>query len=177
MDYIHWAALPQGLTNTPRNRMLHTSWWRHHMETFSALLSLCAGNSTVTGEFPIQRPVTRSFDIFFDLRLNKRLSKQSWGWWFDTPSCSLWRHCNVVLLWNCTALPKRLIDFLTIKPLYRCEITFQFTECICNGHYCFHLCFLCGGYVERRSPLFNIRVVFDVTFGIAHVWHLIQSSI
>ena len=44
--------------------------------------------------FPSQRPVTRSFDIFFDLRLNKRLSKQSWGWWFKTPSHPLWRHCN-----------------------------------------------------------------------------------
>ena len=43
---------------------------------------------------PSQRPVTRSFDVFFDLRLNKRLSKQPWGWWFDTQSCSLWRHCN-----------------------------------------------------------------------------------
>ena len=36
------------------------------METFSALLSLCAGNSLVTGEFPAQRPVMRSFDVFFD---------------------------------------------------------------------------------------------------------------
>ena len=58
------------------------SWWRHQIETFSALLAICAGNSPVTGEFPTQRPVTRSFDVFFDLRLNKRLSKQSWGWWF-----------------------------------------------------------------------------------------------
>ena len=48
------------------------TWWRHQMETFSALLALCAGNSLVTGEFPAQRPVTRSFDVFFDLRLNKR---------------------------------------------------------------------------------------------------------
>ena len=48
------------------------------METFSALLAICAGNSPVPGEFPTQRPVTRSFDVFFDLRLNKRLSKQSW---------------------------------------------------------------------------------------------------
>ena len=43
---------------------------------------------------PAQRPVTRSFDVFFDLRLNKRLSKQSWGWWFETPSRPLWRHCK-----------------------------------------------------------------------------------
>ena len=73
-------------------------WWRHQMETFSAFLALCAGNSPVTGEFPAQRPETRSFDVFFDLRLNKRLSKQSWGWWFETPSWSLWRHCNVMPL-------------------------------------------------------------------------------
>ena len=68
--------------------------WRHQMEPFSALLALCARNSPVTGEFPSQRPVTRSFDVFFDLRLNKRLSKQSWGWCFETPPLSLWRHCN-----------------------------------------------------------------------------------
>ena len=69
-------------------------WWRHQMETFSALLALCAGNSSVTGEFPSQRPVTRGFHVFFDLRLNKRLSKQSRRRWFETPSRSLWRHCN-----------------------------------------------------------------------------------
>ena len=71
-------------------------WWRHQMETFSVLLALCVENSPVTGEFPSQRPVTRGFDIFFDLRLNKRLSKQSLGWWFETPSCSFWYHCNVM---------------------------------------------------------------------------------
>ena len=71
------------------------SWWCHQMETFSVLLAICVGNSPVTGEFPAQRPVTWSFDVFFDLRLNKWLSKQSWGRWFETPSCPLWRHCNV----------------------------------------------------------------------------------
>ena len=59
-------------------------WWRHQMETFSALLALCVGNSPVTGEIPSQRPVARSFDVFFDLRLNKWLNKQSRGWWFET---------------------------------------------------------------------------------------------
>ena len=68
------------------------------METFSALLAICAGNSPVPGEFPAQRPVTRSFDVFFDLRLNKRLSKQSWGWWFETQSGALWRHRNVTVV-------------------------------------------------------------------------------
>ena len=179
--------------------MIYLAWWRHQMETFSALLAICAGNSPVTGEFHAQRPVTRIFDFFSDLmfslicawikgcvnnreaadlrchlarydvilmgifyqcgsatihfipaegaslfnhisqsssvhvdgikwkhfprywpfvrgihrslvnsphkgqwrgallflsdlRLNKRLSKQCWGWWFETPSCPLWRH-------------------------------------------------------------------------------------
>ena len=49
------------------------------METFSELLAICAGNSPVHGEFPAHWPVTRSFDVFFDMRPNKRLSKQSGG--------------------------------------------------------------------------------------------------
>ena len=57
---------------------------------------LC-GEFTGPGEVPTQRPVTWSFDVFFDLRLNKRLSKQCWDWWFKTPSRSLWRQCNVIV--------------------------------------------------------------------------------
>ena len=78
----------------------YIAWWRHQMETLSALLAICAGNSTVPVEFQAQRPVTRGFDVFFDLRLNKRLSKQWWGWWFETPSCPLWHHLNgIVFIW------------------------------------------------------------------------------
>ena len=64
------------------------------MDAFCALLAICAGNSPVTDEFPSHRPVTRSFDVFFYLRLNKRLSKQWWGWLFETTSRPLWRHCD-----------------------------------------------------------------------------------
>ena len=76
--------------------------WRY----FPRYWPFVRGNSPAPGEFPSQRPVTRSFDVFFDLRLNKRLSKQSWGWWFETPSRSLWRHRNVKLSFfpvNCAA--------------------------------------------------------------------------
>ena len=62
------------------------------------------GEFTGPGEFTTQRPVMRSFDVYFDLSPNKRLSKQSWVWWFETPSCSLWRHRNVKskwALWRC----------------------------------------------------------------------------
>ena len=73
---------------------IYSTWWRHQVETFSALLAICVGNSPETGEFSAQRPVTWSFGVFFDLHLNKRLSKQPWGWWFKTSLSSLWRHCN-----------------------------------------------------------------------------------
>ena len=67
-------------------------WWRHQMETFSALLALCAGPRWI----PRAKASDANFDVFFDLRPNKRLSKQSWGWWFETPSHPLWRHLNAM---------------------------------------------------------------------------------
>ena len=89
-----WGDIFTGPTNkSVFNRK--TALWRHQMEAFSALLAIWAGNSPVPGEFPAQRPVTRIFDIFFDLRPNKRLSKQLWCWWFETLSSPLWRRCNV----------------------------------------------------------------------------------
>ena len=61
------------------------SWWRHQMETFPAFLTLCDGNPSVTGGCPSQWPLTRSFVVFFDVRLNKQLSPQSIYRWFETP--------------------------------------------------------------------------------------------
>ena len=97
--WINRTALERDNSVTARALWSNIAWWRHQMETFSALLAICAGNSPVPGEFPTQRPVTRSFDVFFDLRLNKQLSKQSRGWWFETLSRSLWRHRNGLLIW------------------------------------------------------------------------------
>ena len=79
--WIQWAHLLVMMTSSNGN-------------IFRVTGPLC-GEFTGSGKFPTQRPVTRSFDVFFDLRLNKRLSKQPWDWWFETPSWSLWRHCNV----------------------------------------------------------------------------------
>ena len=86
-----------GLSNHQSHHCLFSRLFVSRSKKTSKLriTGLCTGNSPRTGEFPAQRPVTRSFDVFFDLRLNKRLSKQSWGWWFETPSLPLWRHCNV----------------------------------------------------------------------------------
>ena len=106
------------------------------MVTISALMTLCAGNSPGHGEFPAQRPVTRSFDVFIDLRLDKQLSKQSGGWWFETLSCPLWRHRNDVIqvntyrfiiicdgneicFWYCNSL--RMTDYL----LFLCLLLFS----------------------------------------------------
>ena len=90
------------------------------------VMAICAGNSPLPGEFPAQKPVTRNFDVFFDLRLNKRLSKQSWGWWFETLSRPLWRHRNedqtvsipscVVWISSKEAVTVRLINIQNMKP-------------------------------------------------------------
>ena len=75
------------------NHFISQSWWRHQMETFSALLALCEGNSPVIGQWiPLTKASDAELWCFFDLGLNKRLSKQSWDWWFETPSRPLWRH-------------------------------------------------------------------------------------
>ena len=115
------------------------AWWRRQTKTSSALLALYARNSPVTGEFPAQRPVTRSFDVFFDLRLNKPLSKQSWGWWFETLSCSLWRHYN------------GSNDFLIFS--YRRDPEFD-KEAPCFGVYLFPEL---TGNVKVGDPIYAVR--------------------
>ena len=94
------------------------------METFSALLAICTRNSTVIGEIPSQKPVTRNGDIFFDLRLNKRFSKQSKRQWFETQPRPLWHHCNDISPFGVknTVKPNRSINSLwkarTVLTLY-----------------------------------------------------------
>ena len=85
------------------------------METFTG--PLCG---EFTGEFPNQTPLTRSYNVFFDLRVKERLSKQSWGWWLETPSCPLWRHCNVYGLcvdskFYTSKLQKSMIELIVIN--------------------------------------------------------------
>ena len=101
------------------------------METFSALLAICAGNSPVPGEFPTQRPVTRSFDVYLDMRPNKHLSKQSWGWWFETLSHPLWRHRNVTS-WTNVATWLHLSCFLT--RWRRCSIITFANAALCAAY-------------------------------------------
>ena len=81
------------LSNILWEMYIHPMMTSSNGNIFRVTGPLC-GECTGPGEFPTQWPVTRSFDVFFDLRLNKRLSEQPWGWWFETPSWSLWRQCN-----------------------------------------------------------------------------------
>ena len=104
--------------------------------TFSALLAICAGNSLVTGEFPAQRPVTRSFDVFFE-RMKKRLSKLWRGWWFETPLCPLLHHCDVNKTVVFIVNSYRKIRILDIQFTLRmaigelCDIIYAY--CVMNG--------------------------------------------
>ena len=85
MPLLTWTYTSLGL-----NQYMMTS---SNGNIFRVTGPLC-GEFTGPDEFPAQRPVTRSFHVFFDLGPNKRLRKQPWGWWFETPSWSLWRQCN-----------------------------------------------------------------------------------
>ena len=121
--WIHWClkALSQNTWLNHARRNPTTMMTSSNGNIFRVTGPLCR-EFTGHGEFPTQRPVTRSFDIFFDLRLNKRLSKQPWGWWFETPSWSLWRQCNDDtelflfdnrnLSWLCGTASFRLVPFL-----------------------------------------------------------------
>ena len=86
--FIKWKHSPRHMAHCEGNMMTSSNG-----NIFRVTGPLC-GEFAGPGEFPAQRPVTRSFDVFFDLRLNKRLSEQPWGWWFETPSWSLWHHRN-----------------------------------------------------------------------------------
>ena len=148
-------------------------WWRHDdvikWKHFSALLALCEGNPLVTDEFPSQRPLTRSFDVFFDLRLNKRLSKHSRRRWFETPSRSLWRHCiGVCRSWE--------------------SMPFSFQNSKCHElsrlvHYCALLWFVTGHFNHNPVPLklmisSGTPVSSGVSFGYAcpRFYHIPNST-
>ena len=103
---------------------------------------LC-GEFTGPGEFPAQRPVTWSFDVFFDLRPDKRLSKQPWGWWFETPSWSLWSQCNVFAFFY----------YYSILKHYRVlRFTFRGDEDITMSHSQYHGCWWPG---NARDQILN----------------------
>ena len=115
-------------------------WWHHQIETFSTLLALCVGHSPVTSDFPSQRPVTRSFDVFFDLPLNKWLSKQPSCQWFETPSCSLWHHCNEIYRYQKLHQSQYISSFWTFSILF---LTWHNEPMNCDWTHDLHVSILC----------------------------------
>ena len=92
---------------------LYVTWWRHQMETFSALLAICAGNSPVPGEFPTQRPVTRSFDVtLICARINAWVNNREAG------DLRRYRpHCDVIVMisWTLSLLVQVMACCLSVS--------------------------------------------------------------
>ena len=135
------------------------TWWRHQMETFSMLLAICAGNSLVPGEFPAQRPVTQSFDVFFDLCL----SKQSWGWWFETLSHPLWCHRNECVYFIASSLLWKIIqgkvwDCLSCFAIYALNMTINFM--LGWTHKPTILAYTVESYLIYSKPFYKHQVIF-----------------
>ena len=126
------------------------------MLTCSAYLAICAGNSPIPGEFPAQRPMTQSFGVFSDLRLNKRLSKQSPGWWFETLSRPLWRHRNVTNISMSHALNEHIYQIRCLE--FDSEMHFSYMSCVhfTNWLFCFYLLYFVIFHRYQRVPTYNI---------------------
>ena len=124
------------------------------MEEKSAVLDICAGSSPVPGEFRAQRPVTQSFDVCFDLCLHKRLIKQSWGWWFETLSRPLWRHCNDLRGFEVLQFH---FDYGAITPGYRMlNIWLRcFTKIRINANICIVYISVTKGPVTQRFTVWS----------------------
>ena len=107
---------------------------------------------------PPQRPVTPSSEIFFDLRMNKLLSKQWWCWWFETPLRPLWFHCNEQVHWWQSLSPLWKDSFICPwtkwPPFRRRHFQMHFREW--KSLY-FASKFLPRGPVNNKSELVEVR--------------------
>ena len=110
----------------------------------------------VTSGFPSLRPVTRSFEAFFDLRLSKWLSKQLRRRWLETSSRSLWCHCNVCYNLEGTPLPLKRINYLfSIIIFYVTYWLIQY-KITCT---LFLLLFALGNYTPPQKISINVAHV------------------
>ena len=146
----------------------------------SALLALCVGNLSVTGEFRSQRPLARSFESFSELRLNKRLCKQSRGWWFETISRPSWRHCNVSR--KCFVyLMSQSVDSFSASSELKClyfdnSETFWIRLDLFNDDTC------PSGHISRRTQVnvsqscFNFLNKLHKLNYIVQVWTLVEVN-
>ena len=125
-------------------------WWRHEMDTFSALLTICAGKFTGDRWIAPSKPIDAYlWCIFLICALNKRLSKQSRGWWFETPSRSLWHHCKEMLI-------TRHVDVYELKKV---------TTCFLNEY---------GFLYDKKQS--TLECQFE-SFRTQHVWLFIELNV
>ena len=142
-----WTGWPREQRN--RSKIYHDVVI--NCKLFPRYWPLCAGNSLVIGEFPLQRPVTRRFDVFFDLRRNGRSSKQSWGWWFETPSpydvivmidCLSWRrvHYKNHRKCNCSTVTLEIRQANTKRQMkYNVLSYYEKSSLICKCGYQYYI--------------------------------------
>ena len=140
---------------------------------------LC-GEFTGPGEFPTQKPVTRSFDVFFDRRPNKRLSKQSWGWWFETYHA----HCDVIVMrWG--NIPQRNFAYAERHPFCKKDNTYSSVS-ISDWNWIYE--FLIQVYLHFISQRLNSTRVYICFTKSGHylnrcrnfankIWRLCRSSL
>ena len=147
-----------------------TSWWRHQIEAYFRVTGHFCGDFTGPGEFPAQRPVTRSFGVFFDLRPNKRLSKHWWGWWFETSSSPFWRYCNVLHPLTTFSLlgldcSKPRMDLFCCNFLYKCceHVTFAYLHSSCR-FYTHNMKLHCNLH-------WHLSAINQATQYHANIWH------
>ena len=157
------------------------TWWRHQMESFSTSLAICAGNSPVNSEFPAQRPVTRSFDVFFDLRPNKRSSKQSRGWWFEASLRSLWRHCSDIckcLIWSIQSYNQPISIICHAERFTFVGNTNTLNQRWCLTHYLLIMCFGFSWHIKPYRGLLGAKpwyILVTVLFNEAPQYDSLQK--
>ena len=137
-----------------------------------------------TSKFPTQKPVTRIFDFFFNLRLNKRLNKQSRGCWFETPPRPFWRHCNTCIC----ATPATRVDHSKLNIIY--DILIWTTEVFASLTYChntitpfneyfwlsstgINICFRFIKLIAVGMKVFHTLKYFGILYSTVTVFHSI----
>ena len=135
-------------------------WWRHQMGTFSASLAICAGKSPVTGEFPAQRPVTWSFDVFLICtRIHGRVNNGEAGDLRrhrtdnNVTVMSFWRNCRQSYEISVLAVPE-----LPVQPVTECNKTYIFLVLSVTMHtislwkYIYaHMVMFARGFLKRQT--------------------------
>ena len=112
-------------------------------------------------------------DVFFDLRLNKRLSKHWWGWWFETPSCSLWRHCNEHTWLNLAHLIVIIIRICVLPywgEIHKGQVVNEFIadSFLILWNFDIRICFIDIYHYINDDCLSGVSGVLFTTTGITH---------